>query len=225
LIIDFNRTAFNEALTDYYQLLNKNYPEKETLKLVANRYRLSGLERTLLFRGITSKEKVLLRKAKQRSPGNLPGIPLAVDGYNVLFTIMNYLLGKPVFIGNDGILRDSGGAYGKIENPGTFDKAAFLLVDFVRLRHLEKVVLYLDRPVTGSDSHKRELEEKMQQEKVKGEIRLLSSVDRCLKQKHGCVIATSDSEIIDATPGKILDLARYILENAFETEIPDLGIF
>ena len=111
---------------------------------------------------------------------------------------MNYLLGKPVFIGNDGIVRDSGGAYGKIENREIFDKAAHLLVEFIRLRNIENVTLYLDQPVTDSDSHKKTLEKKMQQEKVNGEIRLLPSVDRRLKQKNHGVIATST--LIDNSP-------------------------
>jgi hypothetical protein len=220
---NFNSPAFKDALIDYYYFLAKNYPGKDTLKLVGNRYRLSRVQRIFLFRGITSKNSALLRKAKQIPLENLAGNPLYIDGYNVLFGVMNYLLGKPVFIGNDGILRDSGGVYGKIENQGLFDKAVHLLVEFVRRRNIENFTLYLDQPVAGSNSHKEAIEKKMQQEKVKGEIRLAPFVDHCLKQKNDGVIATSDSEIIDATPCKILDLAWYILKNAYDITVLDLG--
>lgn len=214
--------SFKDALKDYYYLLNKNYPEKETLKLVGDRFRLTGAQRTILFRGITSKENASNRKSKQIPIEDLKGKELYIDGYNVLFTVMNYLLGKMVFIGNDGILRDSGGAYGKIEKEEIFYKAASTLMDFVQQRNIENITIYLDQPVSNSQSHVKQLK-KMQEEKIKWEVCLLHSVDNWLKQIKGGVIATSDSEIIDQTPGKIIDLARSALETSYGVTILDLG--
>ena len=215
--------AFKDALTDYYYLLNKNYPEKETLKLVGDRFRLTGLQRTVLFRGITSKKNASIRKSKRIPIEDLKGKELYIDGYNVLFTVMNYLLGKMVFIGNDGILRDSGGAYGKIEKEEIFYKAANTLLDFVQQQKIENITIYLDQPVSNSQSHVMQIKKKMQEEKITGEVRLLQAVDNRLKQIKDGVIATSDSEIIDQTPGKIIDLARIILETTYGITILDLG--
>ncbi len=214
--------AFKNALTDYYYLLNKNYPEKETLKLVGDRFRLTGVQRTVLFRGITSKKNASNRKSKRIPIEDLKGKALFIDGYNVLFTVMNYLLGKMVFIGNDGILRDSGGAYGKIEKEEIFYKAAGTLMDFLQQRNIENITIYLDEPVSNSQSHVIQLK-KMQEEKIKGEVRLLHSVDNRLKQIKGGVIATSDSQIIHHTPGKIIDLARSTLETTYGITILDLA--
>ena len=218
-------TAFKTAITDYYYLLNKNYPEKETLKLVGNRFRLTGVQRTILFRGITSKEKALKRKTKLITLENSKGKILYIDGYNVLFTMMNYLLGKVIFIGNDGILRDSGGAYGKIENETTFYQSANLLLDFIPWNAFQEVTIYLDSPVSNSSSHLIQLEKHVQQKKIKGKIHLTRPVDLRLKQINDCdgVIATSDSQIIDHTPGKIIDLARSVLETTYGIAILDLG--
>ncbi|UCH93564.1 MAG: DUF434 domain-containing protein [Candidatus Aminicenantes bacterium] len=215
--------AFKGALTDYYYLLNKNYPEKETLKLVGDRFRLTGVQRTLLFRGITSKENALKRISKLIPLENSKGKILYIDGYNVLFTMMNYLLGKTIFIGNDGILRDPGAAYGKIENQKTFYQSADLLVNFIPKGDLEEVTIYLDSPVSNSSSHINALEKKIRQKKIRAETHLVQSVDRRLKQINNGVIATSDSEIIDQTPVKILDLARKILETTYRISILDLG--
>jgi hypothetical protein len=216
-------TAFKTAITDYYYLLNKNYPEKETLKLVGNRFRLTGVQRTVLFRGITSKEKALKRKAKLITLENSKGKILYIDGYNVLFTMMNYLLGKVIFIGNDNILRDSGGAYGKIENETTFYQSANLLLDFIPGSAFQEVTIYLDSPVSNSSSHLIKLEKHVQQKKIKGKIHLTQPVDHLLKQINDAVIATSDSQIIDHTPGKIIDLARSALETTYGIAILDLG--
>jgi hypothetical protein len=216
-------TAFKNAITDYYYLLNKNYPEKETLKLVGDRFRLTGVQRTVLFRGITSKEKALKRKAKLIALENSKGKILYIDGYNILFTIMNYLLGKVIFIGNDGILRDSGGTYGKIESETTFYQSANLLLDFIPGSTFQEMTIYLDSPVSNSSSHLIQLEKQVQQKKIKGKIHLTQSVDHRLKQINDAVIATSDSRIIDHTPGKIIDLARRALETTYEIAILDLG--
>jgi hypothetical protein len=215
--------TFKDALTDYYYLLNKNYPEKETLKLVGDRFRLTGVQRSILFRGITSKVKALKRKAKLISLENLRGKILYIDGYNVLFTIMNYLLGKVTFIGNDNILRDSGGTYGKIENETTFFQSANLLMDFIHKNAFQQITIYLDSPVSNSSSHLNELVKIIPQKKIKGHIHLIRSVDHQLKQINDAVIATSDSEIIDHTTSKIIDLARGALETSYGVTILDLG--
>jgi hypothetical protein len=215
--------AFKNALTDYYYLLNKNYPEKETLKLVGDRFRLTGVQRTILFRGITSEKNISIRKSKQIPIEDLKGKGLHIDGYNVLFTLMNYLLGKMVFVSNDGILRDSGGAYGKIKKEEIFYQAASALMDFMRQRNIENITICLDQPVSNSQSHVIRIEKKMQEEKIKGEVRLLQSVDNRLKQIKDGVIATSDSEIIDHTDSKILDLARSALETTYGITILDLA--
>jgi hypothetical protein len=220
---NFVTISFKNALIDFYYLINKNYPKKEVLKLVGDQFRLTGVQRTILFRGITSNEKVIKRKAKLSPLENLKGKELYVDGYNILFTIMNYLLGKSIFIANDGLLRDSGGTYGKIENEMIFYQAVNLLMDFLPGIHSREIAIYLDQPISNSNVHINQLEEIIRQKKIKGKIRLLPSVDQFLKQLEDGVIATSDSQIIDQTPSSILDLARHTLESTYGISIFDIG--
>jgi hypothetical protein len=42
---------FTSACRDYFYLIDKNYPERGSLKIVGDRYRLSGDQRTILYRG------------------------------------------------------------------------------------------------------------------------------------------------------------------------------
>jgi hypothetical protein len=218
---EFVTESFKHAANDYFFLLNKKYPEKETAKLIGNRYRLTGLQRTVLFRGITSNEKSLNRKSKLND--DLKEKKLHLDGYNVLYTIMNYMLGKTIFIGNDGILRDAGEGYGKIENENVFYKAMDFLLDVTRATEVASLYIYLDDPVSNSNFHMVEIKKKMQQRPIEGEIFLVKSADKELKRKKNGVIATSDSEIIDATHCQIIDLARKTLETKYEISILDLG--
>ena len=131
---DLLTDSFKQAVKDYSFLMDKDYPEKSTLKLVGDRYRLTGLQRTVLFRGITSTGKTRSRQSKITHDPK--GKKLYVDGYNVLFTIMNYLMGKTVFICNDGFMRDSGGTYGGIEDETLFYKAVELFFDFIKGREI-----------------------------------------------------------------------------------------
>jgi len=212
--------AFKLAARDYSFLLDNGYPERPTLKLVGDRYRLTRSQRTVLFRGITSTGNARSRRSKiTREP---EGKKLYVDGYNVLFTIMNYLLGKPVFISRDGFMRDSGGTYGGMEDETFFYKAVDLLFVFIKAIEVGPVIIYLDFPVSGSASHKNELERRMRRAEIEGEVVLAKPADAELKGKTGGIIATSDSGIIDAVDCRIFDLARRCLEENYEPDIPDI---
>ena len=57
-----NDHIFKQACRDYYYLIDRNYPERGTLKLIGDRYRLSGDQRTVLYRGISSQERSDMRK-------------------------------------------------------------------------------------------------------------------------------------------------------------------
>ncbi|NIM17098.1 MAG: DUF434 domain-containing protein [Candidatus Aminicenantes bacterium] len=218
---DILTESFKAALKDYLFLRNREYPEKPSMKLVGDRYRLTGIQRIVLFRGITSEAKAQQRKAKTTTAADLEGKELYLDGYNVLFTIMNYMLGKAVFIGNDGILRDAGD-YGEIENERIFYKAIEVLMDFIRACAAAWLIIYLDRSVPGSITHKDALQGKMLQLNIQGEVYLVQSADKELERKTGGVIGTSDSEIIDVTSCRVLDTARLALEKQFKTDILDL---
>ncbi|MCX6584332.1 MAG: DUF434 domain-containing protein [Candidatus Aminicenantes bacterium] len=217
---DWINESFQDASKDYFFLLNKEYPETTTLKLVGDRYRLTGLQRNILFRGITSREKTASRKAK--ISGDLKNKKLYVDGYNVLFTIMNYLLGKTIFIGSDGMLRDAGAAYGTIEDETFFYKAVDVLFDFIKKSGVQAVVIYLDGPMPGSASHSKELEKKMTGAGIAGKIVRAKTADGELIKINDGIIATSDSGIIDAAGCKVFDLARNALEANYRINAHEL---
>ena len=55
---------FKSAYNDYLDLLTKKYPQKAILKLVGDRYKLNGSERTMLYRGVCTREGINIRKKK-----------------------------------------------------------------------------------------------------------------------------------------------------------------
>lgn len=220
--------VFGQAVDDYYWLRNRQYPEQPALKLVGDRYRLSGDQRNILYRGITSKTIALRRKANLTGNEGVTNKILIIDGYNVLFTLLSYLRGRPVFIANDGLLRDAGGGYGKIDNPNKFQQAILLLIRFLaeqRDRELKvrDLTIILDKPVKNGVDHSRRIRKEMADVNLKGEVNLADCADDELKgwpeRETNVILATSDSGIIDAAVGGtscgIYDLARHLLETRF----------
>ena len=104
--------SFKLAIEDFRYLKNRNYPDKAALKLVSDHHRLSAIQRNCLFRAIFSASDSRQRKAKLSAAEDVEGQLLGVDWYNVLITVESYLKGFPVFISDDGLVRDSSGIHG-----------------------------------------------------------------------------------------------------------------
>ena len=217
---NFSTRVFFDAANDYFFLLNRGYPEKAGLKLVGDRHRLSGNQRNCLYRGITS--KVMASQRKSKLIQDIKNQILHVDGYNVIFTIMNYLLGKTLFIANDGLLRDSGESYGKIENEKIFSRASELALGYLSDNRPGRLTIYLDSTVKNFKTHSKLLEKALTDHRISGKILSLKHADSGLKEIKDGIMATSDSEIIDSTSIKVVDAARQTLEMTFNIQVLDL---
>jgi hypothetical protein len=213
--------AFREAAEDYFTLLNKQYPEKASIALVGDRYRLTKDERMILFRGITSHAKALSRRSKLSPSPRLPEIH--IDGYNVLFTLLNYRLGKLLFIGNDGYLRDAGGTHGRLTHGELFLEMAKDFFSHLSTLGFQRVQVYLDSPVSHSALHAEEIRDLIRKSGLEGDCTLWDSADYRLKRASAPCIASSDTAIIDALPGPFFDAARSFLEERYKPKFLDLS--
>jgi len=205
--------SFPEALQDYRYLKNRDFPEKAALKLVGDRWRLSALERNCLFRAVFAEGQCRLRRAKLAAPQAVAGQALGVDWYNVLITVESYLKGYPVFLADDGLLRDSSGVHGSYR-PGKVTEAAMRkILEAVARLAPARLELFLDSPISFSGAMAEEL-----RRRASGcpcEVTVSPSADYPLKSFPG-VVATSDSSIIDREAiRRVVDLARIVLESGY----------
>jgi hypothetical protein len=207
-----NTDEFQKALDDYFYLIDHNYPEKGSLKLVGDRYQLSSELRTILYRGICSSQR---SHARIQRLTNTPERLLAIDGYNVLFTLLNYRLGRFVFISNDNICRDAGSLFGKIMKEDLFVDCASILVNHLCCYKNLPVIIYLDSPVSFSINHKQLLNSLLQKNSIDGQTLVVHSADHALKQLENCTLATSDSALIDTCSNAVMDLSRQIIEKKY----------
>lgn len=218
-------------MLDYTYLLERGYPTKASLKLVGDRYRLSASHRTILFRGVTTREaasrrrKTLTRSCRSEV--------LRIDGYNVLFTVGNYLLGRELFIAVDGFLRDAGETHGGGMPQEVFDRAVELTVSFLADSRPSSVEFVFDRPISHSGQTAARMKEILTAAAIAGTSVTEPSADAVLKSGDG-VVATSDSAIIDglirrrnsiglAGSPRTFDLARHVLGRHFRIDVADLG--
>lgn len=211
---------FYNACHDYFYLIDRHFPERGVLKLVGDRYRLDGDQRTVLYRGIASGERSLSRKSRLVS--EIVGQLLLIDGYNVLFTLLNYRLGHVTFISTDNLLRDAGSLHGRLRDEKTFLECMALLIDYIKQKEPRTTTIYLDSPVSHSEKHAQMIRDSMQKSSLNGDCLVVKSADWALKQHQNGVLATSDSAIIDKGSMPVIDLSRQILNVTYRAVFPDL---
>ncbi len=206
---------FKDAVADYRLLKNRLYPDKASLKLVGDRYRLSSVARNCLLRGVAAKNIGLARKAKLTSERAVRGKSLGIDWFNVLITLESYLKGGVLFLSDDGLLRDAAAVHSSYRPGAPTERAIGLLCDSLARLAPERVDVYFDAPISHSKIQRDGLERRL----LAGafpfafSLSLAASADFALKKYPG-VVATSDSVIVDSCRA-VIDLPRLILARTF----------
>jgi len=207
-----------QAAEEYLWILSKGYPQGAALKLVGDKFKLPGAMRQILYRGVVPDQVALSRCEKIGTIGK--GDLVLIDTYNVLFTVNNYLLGKALFISNDGFLRDAGEMRGRIINKPQFSRSVGLMLEVLQMWSGATYIHYLDAPVSHSGRLSIELCKDMVQMGIEGDAYAVDSPDHKLKTELSDAICTSDGGIIDQYQGKVIDLPRFLLQHFFNADFP-----
>jgi len=211
---------FLHASEEYLWIISREYPQRAALKLVGDKFMLSREMRQVLYRGVVP---VKTADARRKKIGNVrKGDLVLIDTYNVLFTVNNYLLGRPLFISNDGMLRDAGEMHGRILNKPQFSRSVSLMLDVLQMWPGATYIHYLDEPVSYSGRLSIELSKDMVQMEIEGDAHTVQSPDQMLKAEKSDAICTSDGGIIDQYEGRVIDLPRFLLEHYFQAGFPSL---
>jgi len=216
---------FKQALQDYIFLLEKKYPQKTIHKMVSTHYSLDHFERSVLFRGVTTKEKKDSRQKKIIQIEHLHNGTLHLDLFNVLFTIAAYLRGFPVYFAIDGFMRDASESHGNGEWSLHLEKSLELLIGYLSQFKINKSIYYIDNPLENGKGIIDKLDANI--ELLKNEIEIIAdpSPDHLILEAKEGIIATSDSSIIDKSILPVLDLPATVLYFHFEPKIISLEKF
>ena len=202
--------GFTAAVRDYRYLLDREYPHKASLKIIGDRYRLSAVERTLLYRGVlaTAASDCIREKVITSPPA---GSRIYVDGYNVLLTVMNYRLGRTLCVATDGLVRDTGGVHGTIlHRRSLFEEAAEALLAAAVLVQPADVTILFDAPVSHSRDHAAAVA-KLVPGNLPVTVRLEKNSDIPLQQVKDGIVVTSDSLIALRCSCPVWDAAHTVI--------------
>ncbi|UCF98152.1 MAG: DUF434 domain-containing protein [Spirochaetaceae bacterium] len=213
--------SFQRAIEDYRYLKNRNYPDKAALKLVSDHHRLDSVLRNCLFRGIFSTADCDKRRSKLTVAGQVEGHLLGVDWYNVLITVESYLKGYPIFISDDGLLRDSAGVHGSYKTGKVTERGISEILAAIVALKPGRIEVFLDSPISHSGDMADQLRCRLSRSvPVPFSVSVFPSADYPLKSLDG-IVATSDSSIIDRQQvARVFDLARFVIESSFHARIP-----
>jgi hypothetical protein len=198
-----------EAAADFRLLLGRGYPRRAALELVGNRYNLEYTARQLLHRGVCAPEVAAARRAKLRCLADLPGLPLALDGHNVLITLECAGRGLPLVAADDGWIRDVGEISRAFKVSAATDRVLGLLADYLAGQRPGPLKVFYDAPLSLSGELARRTRQFLESRGLAVQAEAVPVPERRLAAFPG-PIATSDSALIDAHE-PVVDLAGEII--------------
>ena len=134
---------------------------------------------------------------------------MALDGHNILITIESSLLGFPVFLADDGFMRDARKLSRRFRARDSSFKALDLIMETLLCLRPGWVSFFLDRPLSKSGLLAEKIREKLSCLGLPGEARLVSSVDKKLGQGEE-IVASADAYLIEKS-GQLFDLSGYVI--------------
>ncbi len=203
-------TNLRQAAADFRYLLNRGYPRKAALALVGNRYDLHHASRQILHRGVFAEAISRERRAKIKRLSDLGGLPLALDGHNVLITLECAFNGLPLAAADDGFVRDVAELSRAYRISPATDRALKAMAVFLQGRNPGPVAVFYDAPMSKSGELTRRTREIFQETGLGCEALAVPVPEKELLAFPGAV-ATSDTHVIDARQG-IVDLAGEIIK-------------
>ena len=186
------------AIADFSWLLGRGYAAKSALQLVGNRFSLHERQRLAVLRCSCADAALADRLKRQIASQNWRGQTLQLDGYNVLMTVEAALGGGVMLRGRDGCLRDMAALHGNFRSVEETAPAVILVGEFMKTRGVERVVWWLDSPVSNSGRLKSLLLQIAENRGWNWEVHLAFDADGALKNlDEPGLIASADSVILD----------------------------
>jgi hypothetical protein len=209
--------SLSDAAIDFRYLLSRGYPRAAALTLVGNRYNLEHTARQLLHRGVFAPEVAAARRAKLRHLRELPGLPLALDGHNVLITLECARRGVPLVAADDGWIRDVGQVSRAFRPSPETEQALGLLADYLARPTSGTLAVFYDAPLSFSGELAKLTGKLWAAQGLQVTARAVPVPEQELAGFPGA-IATSDTALIDAHD-PVVDLAGEIIRQQRTWEV------
>jgi hypothetical protein len=211
------------AVADLSWLLEHGYAPVSALKLVGDRWNLTERQRQAVRRASCSDEAIMRRGGARVTAGDVAGRSLVIDGFNVLTTVEAALGGAIVLLCRDGTYRDIAGVHGTYRKVAETVPALECVAKVLAGLAVSRAAWLFDRPVSNSGRIGRIVLDMAAKHAYEWSVELLDNPDALLKRSPE-IIATSDSEILEAGP-RWFNLARLVVEaTCANVWVVDLGV-
>ena len=201
-----------KALKEARYLIDRGYPKDSAVRFVSNHHRLPEADRFILMRVIVKSDVAWIRRQKALGLEDLKNHAIFVDGYNVLITTESLIGGYPVYLCDDGFLRDTRGLYRSYKtSPLTVPALTWILELLFKAQPARTEVL-LDQQMSLSGELAERIRRMMDQESLPGTARTARDVDHQLKAAEKTVL-TSDGNVIDSVD-LVCDLPSEVAEKS-----------
>jgi hypothetical protein len=127
----------------------------------------------------------------------LQGMDMIVDGYNVLITAESLLAGRPVYLCDDGFLRDTFGIFNRYRPAEITYDALAAIFDLLVAAAPARITFLLDQQMSRSGELAARIRELMADRQLSGTACTARDVDHRLKTFAG-IVASADGSVIDA---------------------------
>jgi len=212
-----------KAITDIRYLLDRGYPGKGAITFVCNHYQLDIKWRYVFTRVVSGRDTIKSRREKTVKCEDLKGEVVLVDGYNVLIGVESALKGEPVYLCDDGFLRDTRGVFRNYRCSGLTERAMDEILGVLRGVGPFRVEFLFDSQISKSKEMARWVENKLEDVGLEGSAGTSRHVDYDLKQSNG-IIATADGSIIDEV-AKAVNIQACVLEQLNISPVIIEGVF
>ncbi|MGC9515148.1 DUF434 domain-containing protein [Methanocrinis sp.] len=184
------------AAEEVRYLLDRGYPSGPAVRFVSDHHRLPMQWRFVLTRVVVPSDLAASRKGKRISLNEMGGRTVAVDGYNVLITVESLLVGAPVYLCDDGFLRDVRGIFRRYRTSDYTTLALSEILSILKESGVRRAELLFDQQISRSGELAAKVRGMMADSRVFGCAKTAKDVDRRLKLAE-CPVATGDGAIVD----------------------------
>jgi hypothetical protein len=204
-----------EAIVDLRYLLARGYGRISSVKFVGDKHNLGKVQRLILYRGVYPPEAAAAHTKKLVAPDTVHGRRLAIDGYNVLITINGAMSGVPIFLCDDGFVRDSSEMHSSASREDLGRPLSLSLLSLKTLRPAG-VFFIFDRLISRSGELSKQVAQEMRENGVPGGASTATSADFEVL-KRGDIVSSSDSVVIDKAQS-VFDLAGHVVKGRLGIE-------
>lgn len=190
-------------------LINRDYKIDPVVTFVGDRYQFSIRQRDALKRAVCTEEKNIIRQSKKLSLDKIKEGLINIDGFNLIIAIEVALSGGTLVIGSDGNMRDLAGLRGTYKIIDKTEEALKLIGEFFNKYNAQKIIFYLDSPVSNSGNLKYKILEYAKIWGIETEVELVKNADIVLEKLDRVV--SSDAVIVDKCIS-YFNVARGIIE-------------